>query len=76
MGMWQIEHSSWMSSAASGWSIVSRLTDACQYGSRAEFAIIVARQLTPIDTSSPDDSVRLLWQAMHSCDVTKSGPAC
>jgi hypothetical protein len=35
------------------WSIVSLRTEACQYGSRDELAIIDARQDTPIDTSSP-----------------------
>ena len=45
IGMWQIEHSSSMSAVAPGWSIVSRRTAACQYGSRAALAIIEARQL-------------------------------
>ena len=53
---------------AIGWSIVSRRTDACQYGSRAEFAIIDARHATPIERSSPVAAVRLLWHAMQSDD--------
>jgi hypothetical protein len=36
--------------------IASRRTDACQYGSRAELAIIDARQAAPIETSSPEDA--------------------
>ena len=52
-----------------GWSIVSRRTAACQYGSRAEFAIIDARHDTPIDTSSPVGVVSPLWHATQSCDV-------
>ena len=58
--------------AAAGWSIVSRRTAACQYGSREEFAIIDARQDTPIDTSSPDGVVSPLWHARQSCDVRNS----
>src|SRR6185436_7973179 len=53
IGMWHAAHSSWISAAWAGWSMVSRLTPACQYGSRAELAIIVDRQLEPIETSSP-----------------------
>jgi hypothetical protein len=49
--------------------MVSRRTLACQYGSRDEFAIIVARQSNPIDTSSPFAVVRPLWQARHRSDV-------
>ena len=55
IGMWQTAHSFSISPAAPGWSIVSRRTDACQYGSRAAFAIIDARQATPIDTSFQRD---------------------
>ena len=40
-------HSSSISAAAVGWSSDSRRTLACQYGSLAEFAIIVARQAKP-----------------------------
>jgi hypothetical protein len=63
IGMWQAAHSSWMAAACFGWSIVSRRTPACQYGSRAEFAIIVERHVAPIDTSSPDGAVSPLWHA-------------
>src|SRR5258708_26055644 len=56
-----------------GWSIVSRRVLACQYGSREELAIMVARQAKPIDTSSPDFVVRPLWQAMHRSDVWNEG---
>ena len=52
-----------MAAAASGWSIVSRRTAACQYGSRAELAIIEARQSNPMETSSPVGVVSPLWQA-------------
>ena len=45
IGMWQAAHSSWIAAACCGWSIVSRRTAACQYGSRAELAIIVARHV-------------------------------
>src|SRR6187549_1342491 len=57
-----------MSAAFDGWSIVSRRTLACQYGSLAELAIIVPRQFAPIDTSSPAGDTRLLWQAMQSVE--------
>ena len=53
IGMWQAAHSSWIAAECVGWSIVSRRTAACQYGSRAELAIIVDRQVAPIETSSP-----------------------
>src|SRR6476646_9509580 len=58
--------------------MVSRRTPACQYGSRAEFAMIEARQLAPIDTSSPDGAMRLLWHGMQLPDVLKRtfGSAC
>ena len=46
--------------ACVGWSIVSRRTPACQYGSRAELAIIVERHDAPIETSSPLGVTRLL----------------
>jgi hypothetical protein len=53
--------------------VVDRLarTAACQYGSRAELAIIDARQLTPIDTSSPPSVVSPLWQARQASAVWK-----
>ena len=50
-------------------SIVSRRTLACQYGSREEFAIMLARQSNPIDTSAPDAVSRPLWHATHRSDV-------
>ena len=37
-------------------------------GSRAEFAIMVPRQLAPIETSSPPGVTRLLWHARQSVD--------
>ena len=55
--MWHLEHSSWIAPAASGKSIVSRRTAAYQYGSRAELAIMDARQSKPIETSAPDVAV-------------------
>jgi hypothetical protein len=58
--MWQMEHSSSMSAWCDGWSIDSRRTDAIQYGSRPELAIIDDRHEIPIDTSSPDGVVRPL----------------
>jgi hypothetical protein len=58
--MWQVEQSSWISALAVGWSSTSRRTDACQYGSREELAIIEARQSNPIDASRPDGVVRPL----------------
>src|SRR5262245_10493763 len=48
--------------------MVSRRTDACQYGSRAEFAIIVGRHANPIETSSPAAVVMVLWQAKQRFD--------
>ena len=41
-GMWQIEHSSSIAAFDSGWSMVSRRTLPCQYGSRAELAMMLA----------------------------------
>ena len=52
--------------------MVSRRTPACQYGSRAELAIIEARQLAPIEASSPDGAIRLLWQAMQFSECENS----
>src|SRR6185295_15171410 len=69
-------HSSSMSAPRVGWSSTSRRTDACQYGSRDEFAIIEARQATPIETSSPLGATRLLWQAMHSLEGVNIGASC
>jgi len=43
MGMWQALHSSSMAAWWDGWSVISRRTPAIQYGSRAEFAIMVVR---------------------------------
>src|SRR5205814_3945011 len=57
-------------------SIVSRLTPACQYGSRPEFAIIVDRHDAPIETSSPLGVVSTLWQATQFSDGVKSDSAC
>src|SRR5258705_2823565 len=37
IGMWQMEHSSSMAFLDSAWSMLSRRTLACQYGSRDEF---------------------------------------
>ena len=52
--------------------MTSRRTAACQYGSRAELAIIDALQLEPIEMSSPVTAVRPLWQAMHRSEVSKT----
>src|SRR3981189_2948001 len=60
IGMWQLEHSSWISALLVGWSSTSRRTEPCQYGSREELAMIEARQSNPIDASWPDGVVRLL----------------
>jgi len=49
-----------------------RRTLACQYGSREEFAIIVDRQVDPIETSSPLGASRLLWQATQLADGVNS----
>jgi hypothetical protein len=49
-----------MSADRFAWSIVSRRTAACQYGSLAEFAIIVERHVAPMDTSSPDADMSVL----------------
>src|SRR6476646_5189538 len=70
--MWQTEHSSSIAAFDSAWSIASRLTLACQYGSRDEFAIMLARQSKPMDTSSPDAVTRPLWHATHRSDVRNS----
>ena len=50
--------------------MTSRRTEACQYGSRAELAIIVARQFAPIEMSSPADVVSPLWQAMQLSETS------
>jgi hypothetical protein len=60
MGMWQMEHSPSIAAPCVGWSSVSRRTPACQYGSRAEFAIMVELQSKPIEMSSPDAADRPL----------------
>src|SRR6266550_425446 len=61
--MWHFEHSSSISAFASAGSMLSRRTPASQYGSRADFAIIVGRQENPIEMSSPPAVERRLWQA-------------
>ena len=53
IGMWHALHSSSMTARMPGWSITSRRTPACQYGSRAELAMIDPRHDVPIDMSSP-----------------------
>ena len=65
-----------MAATDSWWSIVSRRTLACQYGSREEFAIMLARQSNPIDTSSPDAVSRPLWHATQRSDVWNCGDRC
>ena len=72
IGMWHSAHSSSIAELWAGWSIVSRRTLACQYGSRAEFAIIVDRQVAPIDTSSPEGATRALWHATQFSEWVKS----
>src|SRR6187401_2619107 len=62
-----------MAAALVGWSRVSRRTLACQYGSRAELAIIVDRHDVPIETSSPVGATRLLWHATQLSECAKSG---
>ncbi len=60
--------------------MISRRTAACQYGSRAECAIIDACQAAPIETSSPDGVVNPLWQARQSAPTANDdgdvGGAC
>ncbi len=73
IGMWQREHSSWISSEDSGWSITSRRTPACQYGSRDELAMMDARHSTPIEMSSPAGVTSWLWHAMHWSPVRNTG---
>jgi hypothetical protein len=58
--MWQAEHSCSMAAADSGWSLTSRRTPACQYGSRDALAIMDGRHSVPIEMSSPDGAVRPL----------------
>src|SRR5215510_5213787 len=72
MGMWQVAHWSSIAGPDDEWSMVSRRTDASQYGSRDELAIIDARQSDPIDTFSPDRVVSPLWQATHASAVRKA----
>ena len=55
--------------------MISRRTPACQYGSRAEFAIIVDRHVAPIDTSSPVGVISVLWQATQFSECVKSDMA-
>src|SRR5438445_7745449 len=78
MGMWQVEQTSSMSARYSGWSIDSRRTLPCQYGSREEFAIIPERQSNPMEISSPEDVLRPLWHARQRSDVWnfRSSPGC
>ena len=57
IGMWHVEHLSSIAPCAPGWSTTSRRTAACQYGSRAAFAIMVDRQSNPIEMSSPVGAV-------------------
>src|SRR5437867_735918 len=78
MGMWQVEQMSSMSARDSGWSIDSRRTLPCQYGSREEFAIIPERQSNPMEISSPEDVLRPLWHARQRSEVSnfRSSPGC
>jgi hypothetical protein len=52
--------------------MVSRRIEACQYGSREEFAMIEARHCAPIDMSSPPGVRTWLWQAMQWLEVVNS----
>jgi hypothetical protein len=70
IGIWQAEHSFSMAALAREWTMVSLRTEACQYGSLADWAIIEDLQLDPIETSSPEGEINPLWQAMHWSDVT------
>src|SRR5205085_12345890 len=46
-----------------------RRTLACQYGSRAELAMMLDRQSKPIETSWPKGVVNPLWQARQRSEV-------
>src|SRR6188508_1007514 len=74
-GRWHVAHSSSTSRARDEWSIVSRRMLASTYGTRPAFAIIVPRHEAPIETSSPLEVTRLLWQATHSLDGANIGPS-
>src|SRR6202021_2802328 len=71
--MGQCKHSSWMTTLDSGWSSVSRRTLACQYGSREEFAIMLDRQSSPMEKSSPAFVFMPLWHATQRSEVRNSG---
>ena len=49
--------------------MISRRTPAIQYGSRAALAIMLVRQLKPMEMSSPVGVVMPLWQATQRSEV-------
>ena len=53
--------------------MVSRRTLPCQYGSRDELAMMLARQSKPIETSLPEAVVQPLWQARQRSEVWNLG---
>src|SRR5437879_3274780 len=53
--------------------MLSRRTLACQYGSREEFAIMLARQSKPMEMSEPACVFKPLWHATQRSDVWNSG---
>ena len=71
-GAWQLMQRSPITSAAPGVAAISALTTARQMGSRLEFAIIVACQVSKGPTGLPTPSriavaaVWLLWQSWHT----------
>ena len=49
----------------------SARTDACQYGSRAELAIMDARQKVSVETSFPSSSTIWVWHTVHAPEAEK-----
>ena len=56
--------------------MVSRRTEACQYGSRDELAIIEPRQSEPMEMSSPPGLLNPLWQARQAPEVSNNVTGC
>ena len=69
LGMWQIEHSSWMAAWPSDGRSISRRTPASSTDRAPALAIMLVRQSKPIEMSSPVDVVRPLWQATQRSEV-------
>jgi hypothetical protein len=69
--MWQVVHFSSITFFRPGLRLTSELTLACQSGSLAALAIMVARQCPVMDMSLPRPSVRSSWQTPQRPEPTK-----